>query len=467
MDSMISSQEIVKTRFAPSPTGFMTIGNYRTALFNYMFSLRHKGEMLLRFEDTDRERSSESFVEQMEQDLEVMGLYFDRSKVVFQSKQAEVYETMYKKLIDSGQVYECFCSCDDLALERKMQLAQGLPPKYSGRCRDLTYQQKLDHLEQGKKPVLRFKVSPGKVIEFDDLIMGKKRFDSETIGDFIIRKASGDAAFFFSNAVDDVLSGITHVFRGDDHVTNTPRQILIMEALGLSIPQYGHYPLILGSDHKPLSKRTGSRSIAELNETGILPIAINNFLCRLGHTISNNELLSMQELAGEFSLDKVSHSASHFDPCQLDFWQRKAFSELTQSQYTSLIADNCPLIEESLADKFWNLAHANCQTVFELQQWSHHLLDVNIDLELDSITRYGWTKDVLIELESTWTCGWKDIINHLKTKFDLKGKKLFMPLRLILSGQEDGPPLEDLYDFVPQDIIKQRIGKLINDYIAV
>lgn len=464
---MGSSPEIVKTRFAPSPTGFITLGNYRTALFNYLFSLKNGGEMLLRYEDTDSERSNGAFVEQIEQDLEFMGVGFDRSKVVFQSKQEKFYDEIYQKLIDNDQVYECFCSCDDLALERKMQLAQGQPPKYSGRCRDLTYQQKNEFLEQGKKPVLRFKVEADRVIEFNDLIMGPKQFDSNTIGDFIIRKANLDAAFFFANAVDDVQSGITHVFRGDDHVTNTPRQIMLMQALGWTVPKYGHYPLILGSDHKPLSKRTGSRSIAELNETGILPQAINNFLSRLGHSISNNTLLPLAELAEEFSLDKLSNSSSHFDPCQLDFWQRKAFSELSENQYTALIENNCPLVEQKDIQQFWDIAHANCQTASDLEHWSHYLLDASIDIDTERLSQFQWSAEILLSVRLTWPDGWSAVVSSLKKNFGLKGKSLFMPLRLILSGQEDGPPLDDLYNFVPHDIINQRIGKIIDDYKTV
>lgn len=465
--SMTASLAIVKTRFAPSPTGLMTIGNYRTALFNFLYASKFDGKMLLRFEDTDRERSDSIFVEQICNDLLAMGMEFSPQETLFQSQRGSLYEKYYHQLLEQNDAYECFCTPEDLALERKLQLSAGVAPKYSGRCRDLTYQQRQELKDQGRKSVLRYRVPEQTVVSFNDILMGAKVFDSSTIGDFIIRKANGDAAFFFSNALDDVLSQITHVFRGDDHLTNTPRQILLLKSLNFTIPEYGHFPLILGSDHKPLSKRTGSRSIADLLKAGYLSNAINNFLSRLGHSIANNNLLELGELVKVFSLDKISSSSSHFDPCQLEFWQRKAFIEIPLKQRQEIISQHCPLVPENLHDEFWQIAHANCTNQDCLQQWSHYLFDSQQSFPLNEIIDFGWSKTMLEDLQQKWSIPWHDLLEHFKTHYDLKGKKLFMPLRLFLSCQHNGPPLEDLYRFVCPTLVKTRIGKLLDDFIAV
>ena len=457
----------VKTRFAPSPTGFMTIGNYRTALFNYLYAKAQNGQMLLRFEDTDALRSEITFVEQMKSDLNTMGLEIDYDQMVFQSKRKEIYDKYYQQLIEQNQAYECFCTPDDLALERKLQLSQGQAPKYSGRCRDLTLAQRQERKARGEKSVLRYRVQQNTRVKFTDLLMGEKDFDSNTIGDFIIRKASGDSAFFFCNALDDVLTQVTHVFRGDDHLTNTPRQIMLLESLGLKAPEYGHFPLILGSDHKPLSKRTGSRSIAELLETGHLPKAINNFLARLGHAMEHNELLSLELLAQSFSLSKVSKSAAHFDPSQLEFWQKIAFHQLDKKSYQELIEEYCPQISQDRADAFWSLVHPNCMNISDLEAWAGYLTDENSEGLFEKLEEYGWTPSIIASVRERWSQSWLDILSHLKEEFGLKGKKLFMPLRLILSSQQDGPPLPELFEFISPEVIEKRLGKILHDHHSV
>lgn len=258
----------MKTRFAPSPTGYLTIGNIRTALFCALLAKHENGVFLLRIEDTDKLRSGQEFAEQLEFDLHWLGLDWQegpqvggQSEPYFQSQRQAIYDTYFQKLTDQNQVYPCFCSDEELAISRKIQLSSGQPPRYEGTCRNLTQEQINKKLAEGLKPTLRFRVPENQIIEFTDFVRGPQKFLSHEIGDFIIRRGDGSAAFFFCNAIDDSLMEITHVLRGEDHLTNTPRQLMLLQALKLAQPQYGHLALIVGPDGTPLSKRHGSRSI--------------------------------------------------------------------------------------------------------------------------------------------------------------------------------------------------------------
>ena len=268
------------TRFAPSPTGSLHLGNARTALFNFLLARQLGGQFLLRIEDTDLERSAERYLAELIDDLHWLGLGWDAGPDIGgahepyrQSQRNAIYAEYFARLATSGLVYPCYCTPLELEVSRRAQLAAGRPPRYAGTCRELSAGERDAKLAGGLKPSLRFRVPQGRSVEFHDFVRGAQRFASEDIGDFIVRRADGNAAFFFCNALDDALMGVTHVLRGDDHLTNTPRQILLLEALGLDIPQYGHVALLTGMDGAPLSKRHGSVSVREFRERGFLPQA--------------------------------------------------------------------------------------------------------------------------------------------------------------------------------------------------
>ena len=252
----------IKTRFCPSPTGLMHIGNLRTALFSALLAQSsEQGSFLVRIEDTDQARSKLEFTEQLLADLLWLGVSWNEGPgkeqdngPYFQSKRNDIYEQYYQQLLDEGHAFWCFCSEAELSVQRKAQLRAGQPPRYPGTCRHLTNEQIDKKRAQGIEPALRLRVPDEITIRFDDFIQGPKVFKSEDIGDFIIKKADGTASFMFCNAVDDALMGVTHAMRGDDHITNTPRQLYILQLLGLKAPQYGHTAIILGMDGKPLSK---------------------------------------------------------------------------------------------------------------------------------------------------------------------------------------------------------------------
>ena len=279
------------TRFAPSPTGSLHLGNARTALFSYLWARKSAGRFILRIEDTDALRSELRFRDELMAEMHWLGLDWDegpdiggRSAPYSQAERGELYRTLFTQLEAAGMAYACYCTAQDLELSRKLQRMAGKPPRYAGTCRELTAAQRAEYQGRGSRPTLRFAVPRERTIEFTDAVHGPQRFASSDIGDFIVRRDDGSSAFFFCNAVDDSVMGVTQVLRGDDHLTNTPRQLMVLDALGLRRPGYGHVGLLVGADGAPLSKRHGSTSVHDFRERGFLPGAILNQLLRLGHT---------------------------------------------------------------------------------------------------------------------------------------------------------------------------------------
>ena len=327
----------MKTRFCPSPTGYMHLGNARTALFNYLLAQSNQGNFLLRIEDTDRDRSQHNYTEALQSDLTWLGCHWQEGFQAVgdqgpyeQSQRQAIYEKYYALLEATDHVYCCFCSDAELKAERDAQRAKGLPPRYSGKCRQLTDRQVASKKSEGLSYSLRFKVPINQRIEFLDLVKQTQVIESDHMSDFIIRRADGSTIFLFCNALDDALMGVTHVLRGDDHLTNTARQLLLLQALQLPAPIYAHMPLIKGSDGNPLSKRNGSRSIKALREVGYLPLAIANYLARLGHHYSEIAVMDLTELAVQFSMHAISRSAACFDEGQLNHWQKQVLMQLDQ-----------------------------------------------------------------------------------------------------------------------------------------
>src|SRR2546421_7073007 len=279
------------TRFAPSPTGELHLGNARTALFNLLLARSAGGRFLLRIEDTDSERSLDSHTTALMADLRWLGIDWDAGPdredergPYRQSQRGALYARQFAVLERQEVVYPCFCTPLELELSRRAQLAAGKPPRYAGTCRDLTPEARAHRQAQGPAATLRFRVPRGERVRFEDFVHGPQSFLTDDIGDFVVRRADGSAAFFFSNAVDDALMGVTQALRGEDHLANTPRQLLILRALALVAPAYGHVALIVGADGAPLSKRHAAVSVREYRERAYQPIALLNHLFRLGHS---------------------------------------------------------------------------------------------------------------------------------------------------------------------------------------
>ncbi|HXI66826.1 MAG TPA: glutamate--tRNA ligase, partial [Steroidobacteraceae bacterium] len=314
----------VVTRFAPSPTGELHLGNARTALFNQLLARRAGGRFLLRIEDTDSERSVEAHTRGLMADLRWLGIEWDAGPdredglgPYRQSQRGARYAQELAVLERTGAAYPCFCTALELSLSRRAQLAAGRPPRYAGTCRELSESERAARLAGGVPATLRFRVPGGERIDFIDMVHGLQSFLSDDIGDFVVRRADGTAAFFFSNAVDDARMGVTLVLRGEDHLANTPRQLLILAALGLATPAYGHVALLVGADGTPLSKRHGAASVRDYREQGYLPEAIVNHLFRLGHSSAPHGLLTLEEMAHAFDPAHLGRSPARFDEQQL------------------------------------------------------------------------------------------------------------------------------------------------------
>jgi glutamyl-tRNA synthetase len=301
---------VVRTRFAPSPTGFLHIGGVRTALFNWLFARHHHGIFILRIEDTDQARSTEEYLNSILASLRWLGLDWDEGPY-FQSQRMQLYREHADKLLQGGKAYRCFCTPEELEERRQQALAQGRKPKYDGRCRERADQ-------PASLPfVIRFKASQQGVTTVDDLVKGEVIFQNEELDDLIILRSDGTPTYNFVVVVDDAVMGITHVIRGDDHLTNTPRQIQLYQALGYPLPAFAHLPLILGPDRARLSKRHGATSVTAYQEMGYVPSALVNYLARLGWSYGDQEIFSREELIERFSLEGAGRSAGIFNPEKL------------------------------------------------------------------------------------------------------------------------------------------------------
>jgi glutamyl-tRNA synthetase, bacterial family len=299
----------IRTRFAPSPTGFLHIGGARTALFNWLFSRHHGGEFVLRIEDTDQERSTDESTRAILDAMTWLGLNWDEGPY-FQAQRVDLHRQMVQKLIDEGKAYFCICTSEELEAKRKAALASGKKPKYDGTCRD-------KKLSKSAGSVVRFRGAQAGVTIVEDLIKGNISFNNEELDDLIIERGDGYPTYNFAVVIDDALMKITHVIRGDDHVNNTPRQILMYQALGFDVPKFAHVPMILGSDKARLSKRHGATSVMAYKEMGYLPEALVNYLVRLGWSHGDQEIFSSKELVEHFDLNAVGKSPAVFNPEKL------------------------------------------------------------------------------------------------------------------------------------------------------
>ncbi len=311
----------MRVRFAPSPTGHLHVGNARTALFNWLMARGAGGTMILRIEDTDVERSTRESEAAIVEDLRWLGLDWDEGPDVGgphgpyrQSERLNLYRSYAGELVASGRAYYCFCSAEKIETERKKALAIGQPPRYAGTCRRLAPADAKRRIDAGERPVIRFRVPEDREVAFDDLVRGRVAFRTEVIGDPVIVRSDGNPAYNFAVVVDDALMEVSHVVRGEDHISNTPRQLLIYEALGFAPPRFAHLALVMGPDHTPLSTRHGATSVAEFRARGYLPEALVNYLALIGWSPGGDEeLLPLAELARRFSIEQVGHSAGVFD----------------------------------------------------------------------------------------------------------------------------------------------------------
>ena len=354
--------KVNKSRFCPSPTGLLHLGNLRTALFSHLAAKRDDGSFLLRIEDTDRERSKKAFSDAISQDLKWIGLDWDEGpgvdnqELYFQSQRIDIYETFYQQLIEADLIYPCFTTEEELKIIRRNQIASGQPPRYTGVWAQASAEDVQSQFEKGNKPVYRFRIPKKSNIEFVDVVKGEQSFATDDLDDFIVKKQDNTPTLMFANAIDDSLMKVDLVLRGDDYLSNTPRQIALLEALNLPLPKFAHVSLFTGSEGAPLSKRNGSLSIEDLRSEGYLPIAVCNYLSRVGHSINTNKLMSLKELSKSFDTNNISSSPSKFDKNQLLFWQKKAVESLSSDETYIWLQDSLEALPSDInKDKFLSL----------------------------------------------------------------------------------------------------------------
>jgi nondiscriminating glutamyl-tRNA synthetase len=458
------STESVVTRFAPSPSGELHLGNMRTALFNYLLALKHGGHMVLRVEDTDAARTKEAFVTALCTDLIWMGLSWEEGPdrpgphgPYRQSQRNTIYQHYFEVLEREALAYPCYCSPLELDLSRRAQLASGRPPRYAGTCRELSATERQARLDRGIKPTLRFRVPSAQRIEFDDLVHGPQSFLSDDIGDFIIRREDGTAAFFYSNALDDALMHISHVIRGEDHLSNTPRQRLLLEALKMTPPLYGHVSLLLGNDGTPLSKRHGAASVRELREAGFSSLALCNHLFRLGHSTPNNAVLSLPQMANEFDLKHLQRSPSHFELGQLRHWQSEWVRALSNEQARSWLG---PILSPELTvaqtEAFIAAVLPNIVLAEDARLWQQIIFGEALAFEEPAL-RAAQEAGAEFFSAAAGAVHERTDLGALRTATGRKGAAFFMPLRAALTGRLHGPELAPLLAAMPTRNVRARL----------
>lgn len=374
----------VRVRIAPSPTGKLHIGTARVALFNYLFARQQGGKFILRVEDTDRERSKDEFDKEILDGLEWLGLVWDEGPRVggeygpyYQKERLDIYRPYLEKLLQEGRAYRCFCMAEELANERQAQEKTGQPPRYSGRCRHLSSEEVAEKTNQGVPCAIRLKVEPG-LIKFNDLIRGQVEWQAELFGDIVLARADGMPLFLFTNVVDDYLMKISHVLRGEDHITNTFKQILIYEALGLPLPQFGHLPMILNHDRSKMSKRRDPVSINDdYRQKGYLPEALVNFIALLGWAPGKDrEIMNLEEMTKLFDVKRVGKSPSIFDPAKLLWMNGYYMRQLSDDELVRRASEfvksdklaKAIKTEPSLYNKALKLAKDRLKTLCEVEE---------------------------------------------------------------------------------------------------
>ncbi|MFV1996477.1 MAG: glutamate--tRNA ligase [Acidiferrobacterales bacterium] len=480
------SKPALKTRFAPSPTGLLHLGNVRTALFNHLVAQSGGGTFLLRMEDTDAVRGEEKYEIALQEDLHWLGLTWQEGPGVggdngpyMQSERGKIYDQHFETLRSAGNIYPCFCTEHELKLSRKAQAAADKAPRYNGKCRNLTEDEVQANFSAGKAATLRFRVPRNQVIEFEDGVRGPQRFVSDDIGDFIIRRSNGAPAFFFSNAVDDALMKVSLVVRGEDHLTNTPRQLMLLEALGLPAPDYAHIALVVGEDGAPLSKRNGSQSVMELRDQGYLPQAIVNYLARLGHSYESNDFMSYDELAKAFRTEKLHRAPARFDAVQLMHWQREAIASASDEalwQWVNefeIAGDRVEIfVPEKQHEMFIRTVRENIEMPQDAFFWAANLFtdsgvyDHKARTSLLEADREFF--NVALKLLDDGENDFKSFLKQLTGNTGKKGKLLYMPLRAALTGEtdqrpgmenhwHDGPQMGSIWKLLDKNTIQRRL----------
>ena len=459
----------IRTRFAPSPTGYLHIGGARTALFSWAYARKLGGTFILRIEDTDLERSTQESVQAILDGMSWLNLDYDEGPF-YQMQRMDRYKAVLQQMLDEGTAYYCYTASEELESMREAQRARGEKPRYDGHWRP-EQGKILPTPPQGIKPVVRFKNPLHGVAAWDDMVKGKIVFENSELDDLIIARADGTPTYNFCVVVDDLDMNITQVIRGDDHVNNTPRQINILKALGAKLPQYAHVPMILGSDGERLSKRHGAVSVMQYAEDGFLPEALINYLARLGWSHGDEEIFSVQQFVEWFDLRHISKSAAQFNPEKLRWLNQHYIKLADNARLTELVrkhlaergvqASDAPQLEAVIA-----LYKERVATLLELADEAEvfyieihpaqELLDAHLVPEVLPALRELAARFVDVAWEAPALAA---LIKELLAKHDLKMPKLAMPLRVMLVGQTHTPSVDAVLALFPRETVLARMKK--------
>ena len=460
---------MIRTRFAPSPTGHLHVGSARTALFNWLFSRHHGGVFILRIEDTDRVRSTEESTRGILEAMEWMGLDWDEGPY-FQSQRTELYREYVERLLQRGRAYRCYCDADELEKKRERALAEGRKPKYDGTCRELTT------VYPEKPYVIRFKGPQGGETVVHDLIKGKTVFDNAELDDLILCRRDGTPTYNFVVVVDDIDMKITHIIRGDDHLNNTPKQILLYQALDCEPPQFAHMPLTLGKDRARLSKRHGATSVMAYKEMGYLPQALNNFVVRLGWSYGDQEIFSPEELIEKFSLENVGKSAGVFNIDKL-LWLNAHYIKQDSDEHLARLL--VPFLERKgcKVDETFNLVRIvkglkeRSKTLEEMADKASFYFKDTIEYEPEAAAQFltALMVEVFTEMigyvETTKAIDEKEleaVFKRMQSERNLSLKQLAQGHRIALTGGTASPGIYE----VMATLGKERVIKKLRDAIA-
>ncbi|MDL0419603.1 glutamate--tRNA ligase [Caldifermentibacillus hisashii] len=481
----------IRVRYAPSPTGHLHIGNARTALFNYLFARNQKGQFIIRIEDTDQKRNIAGGEESQLKYLKWLGMDWDESVDVGgeygpyrQSERLDIYKKYYEDLLEKGLAYKCYCTEEELEKEREEQIARGEAPRYSGKCRHLTKEDQARLEAEGRKPSIRFRVPEGKVYRFNDIVKGEVSFASEDIGDFVIVKKDGMPLYNFAVAIDDHLMKISHVLRGDDHISNTPKQLMIYEAFGWEPPTFGHMTLIVNENHKKLSKRDESiiQFIEQYEALGYLPEALFNFIALLGWSpVGEEEIFSKEELIEIFDPARLSKSPAVFDRQKLIWMNNQYMKKLPVEKVVELALPhlvNAGRVPENPSPEQLEMVNKLVALYQEQMSYGAEIVSLSELFFKEEISYDETGKAILSEeqvpevlraflqeledLEPFEAAEIKAAIKRVQKATGQKGKKLFMPIRVAVTGQEHGPELPNTIELLGKETVKKRIHNILS-----
>ncbi|MGI9308776.1 MAG: glutamate--tRNA ligase [Gammaproteobacteria bacterium] len=458
----------VKTRFAPSPTGYLHIGGVRTALFCWLYARRLGGEFVLRIEDTDRERSTQASIDAILDGMAWLGLDCDEGPY-YQTQRFERYREVADKMLADGRAYHCYCTKEELDTMREEQVARGENPRYDRRCLGRT------EAREGVEPVVRFKSPQEGSVVVDDQVRGQVSFENEQLDDLVIMRPDGSPTYHFGVVIDDADMGITHVIRGDDHLNNTPRQINLINALGFDVPVYAHLPMILGEDGSRLSKRHGAVNVLEYREQGYLPQALLNYLVRLGWSHGDQEVFSVEEMIKLFDIKDVNASASKFNPEKLGWLNQQyiinsAFSDIEDALLEQMrTIDIDPYNGPALADVF-AAYRERAITLRELAASVRYLYEAQPELDAKSAKKHlrpvvrEVLQDVrnrLAELADWQAAGIHDAMEQAAAAAELGFGKVGQPLRVAVTGAGVSPPIDITVELVGRDRTLARLDQAL------